>query len=314
MTDIKKWIDERGLHKGDYLGDLCRNNHEYLDTGKSIRCQRTVRKGSKSGKEQKNGKCICCIKVGKDKHYLSHKEEKKNYYKKNKEDILQKKKEKNRLNMLDPVYRENIIEYKRKRRREQGCELREEITLRTAIKRAGAPTVIELINKQMKEAQAEARLEYLKTPEGKEKIKDQNRRKTNHLYAISFSNKTMHKEKKQRRKALERGNYAEKISTQQLINRFALFNNCCAYCGSYEGSDIQQEHVICHSVGGPHCLANIVPACASCNKDKHTKNMETWYEKQPFYSKERLDKIKKVLALTPFPTKQTEMFHDWQIQ
>ena len=314
MTDIKKWIDERGLHKGDYLGDLCRNNHKYLDTGKSIRCQRTVRKGSKSGKEQKNGKCVCCVKVQKDNHYLTHKEEKKNYHQKNREDILKKNKERYRLNMLDPEYRRKRMEHNRKRRKDQGCESREDITLRTAIKRAGAPTVIELVSKQIAEAEAKARLEYLKTPEGKEKRKEEIRKRTNHTYATSFKNKTMHKEKRQRRKALERGNYAEKISTQQLINRFALFNNCCAYCGSYEGSDIQQEHVICHSKGGPHCLANIVPACASCNKDKRTKDMETWYKEQPFYSKEKLAKIKWVLALTPFPTKQTEMFHDWQIQ
>ena len=301
MTDIKKWIDERGLHKGDYLGDLCRNNHEYLDTGKSIRCQRTVRKGSKSGKEQKNGRCVCCRKMHSD-----------NGYKKNPE-VVKARSVVWRKNNPEKASESRTI-WKRKKRRRDGCELREEITLRTAIKRAGAPTVIELVNKQIKEAQAEVRFEYLKTAEGKEELKDQNRKKTNHIYATSFRNKTMHKEKRQRRKALERGNYAEKISTQQLINRFALFNNCCAYCGSYEGSDIQQEHVICHSKGGPHCLANIVPACASCNKDKHTKDMETWYKKQSFYSKDKLAKIKWVLALTPFPTKQTEMFHDWQIQ
>tara|TARA_R100001463_G_scaffold10616_1_gene30685 strand:+ start:664 stop:1599 length:936 start_codon:yes stop_codon:yes gene_type:complete len=311
MTDIKKWIDERGFQKGDYLGDLCRNNHEYLDTGKSIRGKRTVRKGSKSGKEQKNGKCICCTKVGSDKHYLSHKEEKKNYHKKNREDISRKNKERHRLNMLDPVYRENIIEYKRKRRREQGCELRENMAMWGVRRRAKKnPTVLDLVEAEQKRYWKEQSA----TPEGKEEIKEKIRRKTNHIYATSFRNKTMHKEKRQRRKALERGNYAEKISTQQLINRFALFNNCCAYCGSYEGSDIQQEHVICHSKGGPHCLANIVPACASCNKDKRTKDMETWYKEQSFYSKEKLAKIKWVLALTPYPTEQTEMFHDWQIQ
>ena len=38
MSDIKQWIDNRGLKGEEYLGDLCRNNHEYLDTGKSIRC------------------------------------------------------------------------------------------------------------------------------------------------------------------------------------------------------------------------------------------------------------------------------------
>ena len=65
MTDIKQWIDERGLYEEDYLGDLCKSNHEYLNTGKSIRAKPTNRK---------NGRCVCCKKVQSDKHYTENKE------------------------------------------------------------------------------------------------------------------------------------------------------------------------------------------------------------------------------------------------
>jgi len=65
MTDIKQWIDERGLDEEDYLGDLCKSNHEYLNTGKSIRAKPTNRK---------NGRCVCCKKVQSDKHYINNKE------------------------------------------------------------------------------------------------------------------------------------------------------------------------------------------------------------------------------------------------
>ena len=307
MTNIKKWIDERGFHEGDYLGDLCRNNHEYLDTGKSIRCKRIVRKGSKSGKEQKNGKCICCMKVEKDKHYATHKEDKKNYYEKNIEHIKKRTKEKYCLNMLDSVFRANRIEYKRIKRREKGVKSREEIGLETALKKAGAPTVIELVNKQIKKAQVEARLEYLKTPKGRAAYQ-------RNLYKTSWRQNLMQKEKNQRRKSRDKGNYNEKKSPTQLKARLLAFNNCCAYCNiQLTTFSVQFDHVIPSSKGGPDILANLVPSCHSCNHNKFDHEMKKWFLSKPFYSKERLDKIKKVLALTPYPTKQTEMFHDWQI-
>ena len=36
MSNIINWINNRGLLDGDYLGNLCRNNHEYKNTGKFI--------------------------------------------------------------------------------------------------------------------------------------------------------------------------------------------------------------------------------------------------------------------------------------
>tara|TARA_R100000152_G_C6692960_1_gene124145 strand:- start:191 stop:793 length:603 start_codon:yes stop_codon:yes gene_type:complete len=200
------------------------------------------------------------------------------------------------------------MEYNRKRRREEGCESREEITLRIAIKRAGAPTVIELVNQQIKETQAKARLEYLKTPKGRAEYQK-------HLYKTSWRCNFLQKEKNQRKKSRLKGNYVEKKSPEQLRDRLLAFDNCCAYCNKeLIFSTVEFDHVVPTSNNGPDILANLVPSCHSCNSNKSNKEMKKWFLSKPFYSKERLDKIEKVLALTPFPTKQTEMFHDLQIQ
>ena len=240
-------------------------------------------------------------------------------YAKNQEKCIQKAREyrqseKYKERRKDPIEREKRKLYKRRKRLEKGCELRENLTLWTAIKKAGAPTVIDLVNSQIKEAKAKAKIEYLKTPEGKQAIKDKQNQATKRLYATSLSNRFMHKEKRQRNKFKDSGNYVEYISQKQLINRCALFGNCCAYCGSYEGLNIQLEHVIPRSKEGAHCLANIIPACSTCNSSKFNYPMEKWYKKQSFYSDQRLKRIKEVLSSTPYPVKQQELFQDWQIQ
>jgi 5-methylcytosine-specific restriction endonuclease McrA len=209
--------------------------------------------------------------------------------------------------------REKRKEYKRKKRLEKGCELRENLTLWAAIKKAGLPTPIDLVKAQIQEAKAKERIEYLKTPEGKQSIKDKHNQETKRRYATSLSNRLMHKEKRQRNKFRDSGNWVMKIPQPQLINRCALFGNCCAYCGSYEGLNIQLEHVIPKSKGGAHCLANIIPACHSCNQSKRAQDMTKWYKQQPFYSYERLKRIKQILSSTPYPAKQAELFHGWQI-
>jgi len=313
MTDLKQWIDNRGIKGEEYLGDLCRNNHEYLDTRKSIRCKRTVRKGSVYGRIQKNGKCICCRKLMADKNYLNHKEEKKLYQKQNEEHIKEYRKEKYRLTMLDPVLKQKRNEYKAMERRKKGMIPRQELALKSAIKNAGEPSVVELIQKQIKDTQKQIKIEFLKTEQGKEQLRKEQNIKTKTLYATKFSNRIMHKEKARRNKFQDSGNYVENIPTQQLVNRFFMFNNCCAYCGSFEGLNIQIEHVVPRSKGGAHCLANIVPACHKCNQSKFNHPMEKWYKEQTFFSKDRLNKIKDVLAQTPYPPKQQELLHDWQL-
>lgn len=73
------------------------------------------------------------------------------------------------------------------------------------------------------------------------------------------------------------------------------FNNVCAYCGGE--NFIQQEHFIPVAKGGEYSFSNILPSCRSCNCSKQDKDFFEWYPKQPYYSKQREDKILKFLAL-----------------
>ena len=218
-------------------------------------------------------------------------EEKKNYrktdaYKK----YLEQSREKRRL-------------YKREQRKKKGCECRENITLWKAIKNIRKPlSVLDLVNLEQRNYWIEKR----KTQKGRaEYIK--------YLYDTLITYRLMMKEKRQRSKFIETNLYVEKITQKQFMARCAVFNFCCAYCNKPTEMDTELEHVIPRSKGGSHCLANIVPACRKCNQSKYNYPMEKWYKDQPFYSEERLKKIKKVLNQTPFPVKQTNLFPEWMV-
>tara|TARA_R100001440_G_C2486844_1_gene114343 strand:- start:65 stop:754 length:690 start_codon:yes stop_codon:yes gene_type:complete len=193
--------------------------------------------------------------------------------------------------------------YKRELRRKKGCELKENITLYSAIKNMPKPlTVLDLIVNEQKNYWIERR----KTNEGKAEYQK-------HLYNTNINTRIIQKEKRQRNKFKDSGNYVEHISAKQIQNRFKLFKYCCAYCGSFEGLDIQMEHVVPRSKNGAHCMANIIPACRRCNTSKYNYDMVTWYKQQTFYTKERLNKIKDILCRTPYPVKQIDLFPEWMI-
>ena len=228
------------------------------------------------------------------------------WYSNNREKCIEKAREyrqseKYKKRRKDPIEREKRKLYKRKKRLEKGIPTREILSLRTAIKNLKkAPTVLDLVKTQQKEYWIERR----KTPEGKAEYQK-------HLYNTNLASRLMHKEKRQRNKFKEKELFVEKITQKQLINRCALFNYCCAYCGKPAGMDIELEHVIPRSKNGAHCLANIIPACHSCNTSKYNHNMKTWFKKQSFYNVERLNKIEKVLSLTTYPSQQQELLPDW---
>jgi 5-methylcytosine-specific restriction endonuclease McrA len=52
------------------------------------------------------------------------------------------------------------------------------------------------------------------------------------------------------------------------------FGHRCAYCGA--AGELQQEHRIPFSKGGPSDVSNIVPACPSCNSRKRAQPPELW--------------------------------------
>lgn len=67
------------------------------------------------------------------------------------------------------------------------------------------------------------------------------------------------------------------------------FDGKCAYCGNDGKQSI--DHVVPVTKGGNHTKNNIVPACRSCNSSKNNRELDEWYIKKDFYSKERENKI-----------------------
>lgn len=62
-------------------------------------------------------------------------------------------------------------------------------------------------------------------------------------------------------------------TTQEWLKKCGLFAFCCAYCG--EKKPLQRDHKIPVSRGGTNDIANILPACKSCNaKKKHRTTAE----------------------------------------
>lgn len=50
---------------------------------------------------------------------------------------------------------------------------------------------------------------------------------------------------------------------------------CCAYCGGQE--NLQWEHIIPKSRGGPDDIDNMVQACQQCNASKGARDPFEWY-------------------------------------
>jgi 5-methylcytosine-specific restriction endonuclease McrA len=53
----------------------------------------------------------------------------------------------------------------------------------------------------------------------------------------------------------------------------------CAYCGK-PGTPLQRDCVLPLSRGGRYTLANIVPACRSCNTSKCNAEVTTWMRRK----------------------------------
>lgn len=70
----------------------------------------------------------------------------------------------------------------------------------------------------------------------------------------------------------------------------SFFNGACAYCGKVKR--LEREHIVPVSKHGPYTRSNIVPACRACNMKKLNYEFNIWYLKQPFYSKDRHEKIR----------------------
>ena len=85
-----------------------------------------------------------------------------------------------------------------------------------------------------------------------------------------------------RRRARKAGNGGSH-TVAEWATKCAAFNDCCAYCG--QSKPLTRDHVVPLSRGGTDDIANIVPACQSCNS---RKNAQTGHE---FTNQQRLTPI-----------------------
>lgn len=60
------------------------------------------------------------------------------------------------------------------------------------------------------------------------------------------------------------------------------FNFQCAYCGTSPEEPLHKDHVIPLAKGGRHAIANIIPACADCNRHKSDLLLVEW-RRRPTY-------------------------------
>ena len=273
MSEIINWINIRGLKDEEYLGNLCKKNHEYLDTGKSVRCKPT---------DRPNGKCVCCRKESRDKSYRNNLQTKKNYYEINKDYISRTRKEKYKINMLNDDFRQKRNEYKAMQRRQKGMIPREELSLQSALKNIGLPSVIDLIQKQIKE----------------NKVFDQNKhQKIKYRTNLEFN--IYVKLKRGMQRAKDRGLPYEKIDVKKIINKIYSYNKCCAYCGTKlnllianKDNSLEMDHIVSFQNKGSHTFDNLIPSCKKCNHSKRADKLEDWYKNQVFFKKEILERIK----------------------
>jgi len=66
------------------------------------------------------------------------------------------------------------------------------------------------------------------------------------------------------------------------------WNHKCAYCGENATS---LAHIIPKYRSGCSNRHNLIPACRRCNAHKGSEDMQAWYEKQEFFSQQKLDQI-----------------------
>lgn len=163
--------------------------------------------------------------------------------------------------------------------------------MRASIKRAGKlPTVADLVTQQQLQHWSvnAADRRHCQNPWSTQA--------SQYRYMVDQTYRLYHRQKSKHYKAVRRGSATELISGQALLQRWAEFDFCCAYCGTKErrNAELEIEHVISISQGGPHVLANIVPACSSCNASKRSQHLETWLKQQNFFDQARLEKIKRL--------------------
>ena len=71
---------------------------------------------------------------------------------------------------------------------------------------------------------------------------------------------------------------------------YKSWDHCCGYCGEPATS---LDHIVPRFRSGSSNRNNLLPCCQRCNSNKGSLDMIEWYNKQKFFSQEKLNKIQK---------------------
>ena len=86
--------------------------------------------------------------------------------------------------------------------------------------------------------------------------------------------------------------------TDEQWSRLKLAWGGCAYCGKDEGP-LQKDCMLPISRGGRYTLANVVPACGSCNASKCNIEVTTWMRRKKLDERTFLVRQAEILADAP---------------
>ena len=88
----------------------------------------------------------------------------------------------------------------------------------------------------------------------------------------------------------KRHNGGQELTEKEWELAVVYFGNKCCYCGR-DMEKPTKDHIKPLSAGGKLSVDNVIPCCDSCNSSKKDNEMLSWYQNQPFYNTERLQKI-----------------------
>ena len=98
---------------------------------------------------------------------------------------------------------------------------------------------------------------------------------------------------KEKIRAMETPDYALKDWKDAMVH----FGGCCPICGVTEGrskkSKFDRDHIVPISKGGKTVRNNVMPCCSKCNRGRGNKEIFEWFRKQPSWTEEREEKIRR---------------------
>lgn len=250
------------------LGRLCPRGHDWNGTGQTLRYKC-------------DGKCPLCRRKypeGRPKNPDARKE----YYRQHSEEI------KARVKKWREDNPDRVLDYARKWRENNREHCREAARERYH-RNAAAARCRQKRYDQSEKGKATRKSHYKKN---REAIAQKQKR-----YQSSPKGRVTKVAAFHRREARKLNNHSFPYTKQQIDQLKQSFGHCCAYCGTL--TSLTLDHFVpVTNKGGPDCLGNLVPACLSCNSSKCDSDAQEWYERQPFYSQKRWQKILKVLGRT----------------